>query len=124
MVRGKGGGGHPSLLSPYAAPIHPQAHGAAPVTRDGPTFRLVVQRRLRAHHSHVVRRRALLALHDVELDCVAFLQGLETVPLNGRVVDEAVLLAVIAGDETEALALVEPLHLAGRTHVPYSSFTC
>src|SRR5215212_3034237 len=64
----------------------------------------------------VLGGRALLALHDVELDGLALGEGLEAVALNGRVMDEAVLLAVRGGDEAEALGVVEPLHGAGRTH--------
>src|SRR5688500_14011154 len=59
---------------------------------------------------------ALLALDDLELDPVAFLQRLEAVPLNRRIVNEAVLLAVLRRDEAEALRVVEPLHGTGRTH--------
>ena len=67
---------------------------------------------------HVLRRWALGALHDVELNSFPFGQGLEAVALNRAVVDEAVLLAAVRGDEAEAFRVVEPLHLACRTHVP------
>src|SRR5687768_8503143 len=64
----------------------------------------------------VLGGRTLLALHDVELDALAFGEGLEATALDGRVVDEAVLLAVLGRDETKALRVIEPLHFAGRTH--------
>src|SRR5688500_1877901 len=60
--------------------------------------------------------RALLALHHVELDTLTLAQGLEALALDGRVMDEAVLLAALGRDEAEALRVVEPLHGAGRTH--------
>src|ERR1700733_1951219 len=59
---------------------------------------------------------ALLALHDVELDPLAFSERLEAAALNGGVVNEAILLPVLRRDEAEALGVVEPLHRAGSTH--------
>src|SRR5690348_16972306 len=59
---------------------------------------------------------ALLPLHDVELDALALGERLEAGLLDRRVVDEAVLLAVLGRDEPEALAVVEPLHGAGGAH--------
>ena len=41
---------------------------------------------------------ALLALHDVELDPLTFGQALEALGLDGRMVDEAVLLAALGRD--------------------------
>src|SRR5882757_7153796 len=67
---------------------------------------------------HVLGRRALGSLHDVELHRVTLGEGLEAISLNRAVVHEAVFLAAIGGDEAEALRVVEPLNLAGRTHVP------
>src|ERR1041385_4144195 len=64
----------------------------------------------------VLRRRALLALDDRELHSLALGQGTEALVLNRRMMDETVLLAVLWGDEAEALGVVEPLHRAGRTH--------
>src|SRR6266436_5783928 len=63
----------------------------------------------------VLRRRALLALHDFELDPLAFGQGLEALFLNCGVMHEAVLLAVLGRDEAEPLRIVEPLHGTGDT---------
>src|SRR5215208_8215669 len=65
---------------------------------------------------HILRGRTLLALHHVELDPLALGERLEALPLDGRVVDEAVLLAVIARDEAKALRIVEPLDGASHTH--------
>src|SRR5438874_927227 len=67
------------------------------------------------------RRRALLALDDVELNALALGQRLESVRLDRGVVNEAVLLAVLGGDETESLRVVEPLHDTGDAcHLLYS----
>src|SRR5690606_9978304 len=64
----------------------------------------------------VLRRGALGALDHVELDAVALGQRLEPAALDGAVMDEAVLRAVLARDEPEALGLVEPLHGSPGTH--------
>src|SRR5467141_3038668 len=63
----------------------------------------------------VLRRRALLALHDFELDALAFGERLEALRLNCGVMHEAVLFAVFRRDETEPLRVVEPLHGTGDT---------
>src|SRR5437867_11838520 len=69
----------------------------------------------------VLRRRALLALHDVELDPLALSQRLEALCLDRGVVNEAVLLPVLGCDETETLRVVEPLHDTGNAcHLLYS----
>src|SRR5690606_25188934 len=52
--------------------------------------------------------QALLALHDLERDLLAFLQRLEAGAHDRTEMDEHVL-AVLRGDETEALGVVEPL---------------
>src|ERR1044071_1788509 len=67
---------------------------------------------------HVLRGGSLLSLHDLELDALAFGEGLESAALNGGVVHEAILLTVLGRDEAEALRVVEPLHGASRTHCP------
>src|SRR5205823_4073181 len=67
----------------------------------------------------VLGRRALLTLHDVELDSLAFSQRLEAAAIDGGVVNEAIFLSVLGGDEAKALGVVEPLHFAGGTHVRY-----
>src|SRR5690348_6571727 len=64
----------------------------------------------------VLSGRALLALHDVELDALAFGEGLVAVALNRRMMNEAVLLATLWRDKAKALRIVEPLYRAGRTH--------
>src|SRR5215218_1507414 len=65
---------------------------------------------------HVLSGRSLLALDGVELDLIAFSEGLETAALNRRMMDEQILRAILWRDETEALVVVEPLHCACRTH--------
>jgi hypothetical protein len=69
-----------------------------------------------AERDDVLGGRALLALHHVALDALALGQRLEAAALDGRVVDEEILAAVLGRDEAEALGVVEPLHGAGRTH--------
>src|SRR6188474_3749983 len=71
---------------------------------------------LRGDLGHVLGGWALGSLDDVELDAVALGERLESGALDRGMVDEAVLLLVITGDEAEALRVVEPFHGAGRTH--------
>src|SRR5690554_2154844 len=66
------------------------------------------------HRLDFVGLQALLALHDLEGDLLAFLQGLEAGALDRTEVDEDVL-AVLRGDEAEALGVVEPLDGTGLT---------
>src|SRR5215208_439835 len=61
--------------------------------------------------------RALVALHHVELDALALGQALEAPTLDCRVMDEAVLAAILRRDESEALRVIEPLHF---TRVPHA----
>jgi hypothetical protein len=65
-----------------------------------------------------LRRRARLALHDVELYPIAFGQALEALGLNRRMMDEAVLLTALGRDEAKALGVVEPLDRSGGAHCP------
>src|ERR1700680_1441863 len=74
---------------------------------------------LSAELGDVLGRGALLALHDVEFNALAFSQRLEAVALNGGMMNEAILLSVLGGDEAKALGVVEPLYFAGGTHVRY-----
>src|SRR5690606_25941626 len=62
----------------------------------------------------VVGLLALLALHHVEGDLLAFLQAAEARAGDRAEMDEHVLAAV-GGDEAETLGIVEPLHGAGLT---------
>jgi len=55
-----------------------------------------------------VRLGTLLALYDIELDFIAFLQRLVSVQLNCRVVNEYIW-PVFASDESVALGVVKPL---------------
>src|SRR3990167_1549447 len=47
---------------------------------------------------------------DFKLNHLSFIQGLETIPLNRRIVDKDVL-ARLQFDETVAFLIIEPLHL-------------
>src|SRR5438128_8287095 len=69
--------------------------------------------RLEGHY--VLRSRALLALHHVELDLGALAKRV-TLALDGAVMTEDVLAAVVTGDEAEALVVGEPLDRSCRTH--------
>src|SRR5262249_12381587 len=51
---------------------------------------------------------------DVELDLIALSEALEALPLDGGVMHEHVLAALLR-DEAEALRVVEPLH-SSRCH--------
>src|SRR5450759_2673168 len=67
---------------------------------------------------NVLGRGALGALHDVELHRITLGQRLEAVTLDRAVMHEAIFLSIVRGDKAKALRVVEPLHFAGRTHVP------
>src|SRR5690606_39603510 len=62
----------------------------------------------RLHRMDFVGLHALLALHDLERNLLAFLQAAESRADDGTEVDEHVL-TVLAADETETLGVVEPL---------------
>src|SRR5690349_13754919 len=55
----------------------------------------------------------LRSLDDVEFDPLPFLEGTESLGVDGGVVDEHVLAALLR-DEAEALRVIEPLHSTGR----------
>src|ERR1043165_3042407 len=65
---------------------------------------------------HVLRGRAFLSLHNVELDLVTLGQRPEAAGLDGRMMDEAILLPALWRDEPEPLRVVEPLDRALGTH--------
>jgi hypothetical protein len=60
--------------------------------------------------SHTGCTRALLALSNLELDLLTFIERGVTLGFDLRVVDEQVLAAVIRSDETESLGRIEPLY--------------
>src|SRR5439155_11157963 len=64
----------------------------------------------------VLRGRALCALDHVELDLGALRKAPMAFGLDGAVMAEDVLLAVVTRDEAEALLVVEPLDRSCRTH--------
>src|SRR6478609_9615832 len=64
----------------------------------------------RSERTDVLRLRALRALGDVELDLLVLVQRLVAVGLDGRVVHEDVVAAVLLRNEAETLLGVEPLH--------------
>jgi hypothetical protein len=73
-----------------------------------------------AHPCDLIGLRAFLALHDVKLDLVAFLQALVAIDLNGAVMHEHVR-SVIAANKAVTLRVVEPLHFAFElSHKPWT----
>src|SRR6476660_6889181 len=64
----------------------------------------------RSERADVLRLRTLRALGDVELDLLVLVQRLVAVGLDGRVVHEDVVAAVLLRNEAETLLGVEPLH--------------
>src|SRR3569833_4478675 len=89
--------------------------GAPLASRPFPLIRLT-RRALAADLRHVLGGGALLALHDFELNALAFGKRLEALALDRRVMHEAILLAVLGRDESKALRVVESFHGTGRTH--------
>jgi hypothetical protein len=69
-----------------------------------------------AEPNDILGRRTLLTLHDIELHLLALGQRPESLSLDGTVVHEAVLAAILRRDETEALLVIEPLDRPGGTH--------
>src|SRR5262245_49196850 len=61
------------------------------------------------HFPDVGRLQALGASRHLELDLIALAEALEALSLDGAVMDEDVLAALL-GDEAESLRIVEPLH--------------
>lgn len=59
--------------------------------------------------AHVLCLEPLLALGNLELDPLAFLQAAEAVGLDRRVMNENVF-TVIPADETKTFGIVKPLH--------------
>ena len=72
--------------------------------------------RLSARPAHIRRLRALVAGHKVELDLLAVTDAAQVlvriVARDRRLVDEYVLLGVVAVDEAVAILHIEPLHRA------------
>ena len=58
---------------------------------------------------HVRSLPALWALHNIELNGLAFLEALESARVDCRVMHEDVF-AVLARNKTKALRVIEPLH--------------
>jgi hypothetical protein len=52
---------------------------------------------------------ALRALHDLEAHLLAFLEGLETLHVDGREVCEQILATFVGRNEAKALRIIEPL---------------
>src|SRR4249919_1885789 len=66
------------------------------------------------HRLDFVGLQALLALHNLERNLLAFLERLEAAALDRTEVDEDVR-AAFRGDEAKALGVVEPLNGTGLT---------
>jgi len=96
-------------------------NGATLVTQSGPDFTALCLRVGSTNLRYVLGGGTLLALHDVELDLLAFGQRLEAATVDGGVVNETILLSVLRGNESKTLCIVEPLHSSGGTHSGTSS---
>lgn len=81
--------------------------GGRSLSRRGPLSR---EERFLLDSANLNRLGALLALLNLELHPLSFVQGAVSRHLDLRLVDEEVLGAVIGDDEPEPLIAVEPLH--------------
>ena len=63
------------------------------------------------HFDYAIGLRAFLALHDFELNLIAFLETLVSLRLYGAVVDEHIR-TILLPDESEAFCVIEPLDCA------------
>src|SRR4051794_21517147 len=106
-------------LTPFSTPVRflpiviSHKHEGPDVSRRGPLDALVRRSLLcGSERANVLRLRALGALRDVELDLLVLVQGLVALALDGRVVHEDVVAAVLLRNEAEALLGVEPLDSA------------
>src|ERR1700682_2670515 len=61
----------------------------------------------------VLGLQALRALGHLEADLLAFGQASEALGLDGRVVAEDILAAVVLSDKAKTLRIIEPLHRTG-----------
>src|SRR5690606_18723043 len=89
------------------------------LARPGQTDRALRERlspRESTLNGHKVDRRVLPSSVDleIELEPIAFVDGLEPRTLHRADVNEGVFLAVVARDEAEALHRIEELHRAAR----------
>jgi hypothetical protein len=66
--------------------------------------------------NYVLGRRTFGPVNDVELHLSTFGKGLETLGLNGAMMNEAISASVGWGDESKPLLIVEPLHSSLGTH--------
>ena len=96
-------------------------NGATLVSQSGPDFTALCLRVGSTNLRYVLGGGTLLALHDVELDLLAFGQRLEAATIDGGVVNETILLSVLRGNESKTLCIVEPLHSSGGAHTGTSS---
>jgi hypothetical protein len=73
---------------------------------------------------HIVCCRAFLALRNIKADALTFMQRLETLGLNGAVMNKHIT-TVILFDETEAFLLIKPLYFTfwHRLNPPFSKFS-
>src|ERR1035441_2255251 len=61
--------------------------------------------------NHSVGLRTFLSIDDIELDFVAFLQGLVTIYLDGRIVNEYIR-SILSANKAKTLGVIEPLDCA------------
>jgi hypothetical protein len=68
----------------------------------------------------VLRGRTFLSVHDVEFDSSSLVEALEALSLDRTVVAEDILLAIITGEEAEALFVIEPFDCTNYSHLSIS----
>ena len=66
--------------------------------------------RVRVHFADLIGLWSLLALDNVKLNIIAFLQGFVAIRCDSTVVDKNIR-TIVAANETEAFSVVKPLHL-------------
>src|SRR2546423_15407231 len=92
------------------------------LSRPAPSYDVAAKLGLGPKLGDVLSRRPFLPLDDVELDALTLGEGLEAVAVDCRMMNEAILLSVLGGDEAKTLGVVEPLHFSGGTHARYFLF--
>jgi len=62
-----------------------------------------------AHNDNIRCLWALRTLGNFELYLIAFIEGFESIPLNGGEVNEDII-SIFSGNESKALFLIKPFH--------------
>src|SRR5664280_1894925 len=89
------------------------------LTKNPASWRGFMNSRRRAllHPRHVARLRAFLAIDNLELDLVTFLQALVAFDVDRAVVHEHVRTTILTAYESKAFRVIEPLYGSFQSHV-------